>query len=206
MAYPSVVKMFYFCSDTFLLSSSYLTAGGSFAIVRIMKILLLAFEDTVAQLVAYELCKRRRDVAVQLVPSDELAIKQLCESLNVQSYNLVVGMGMYSGPLQGALRFEQVCTDKFRNAGTGVRISMTHLLPKVPGARHAQGIGNSYCNLLSWQFMKHHQNEPKYCFIHIPRTATVAVAADVLGNTLGPHYGLAAPPRLVNHDCLSVWV
>lgn len=90
----------------------------------------------------------------------------------------ILGMGIYSGVDQYKIRIETATTNKFRNdpieisfADKSLRIN--HFLkPKKNDAKLASGLGNSWCNLISWKIMRLIANgklKSHYTFLHIPK-------------------------------------
>lgn len=91
----------------------------------------------------------------------------------------VLGMGIYTGVDQNLIRIETKTTNQFRNnpIETGENIPRTlainyFLKPQPNIAKLANGIGNSWCNLVSWKLMRlinDKQLNSKYTFLHVPQ-------------------------------------
>lgn len=88
----------------------------------------------------------------------------------------ILGLGVYSGRDQGKIRIEKVCTNKFRNdfieGDSLAEIKIKPYLQPSQNSKFAQGIGNFYCNLISWKIMKlinEKRLASKYTFLHIPK-------------------------------------
>lgn len=89
----------------------------------------------------------------------------------------ILGLGSYSGIDQDKIRIETKCSNQFRNdfenGNTYQEVQINLFLTPSSVAKLAYGIGNSYCNKVSWEIMKL-INEKKlrsqYTFLHIPKT------------------------------------
>jgi pyrrolidone-carboxylate peptidase len=91
----------------------------------------------------------------------------------------ILGMGIYSGKDQDAIRIETVTTNKFRNDPIEKDVADDHLKinyflkPTDHDVKLASGMGNSWCNLISWKIMRLIMNKKlasQYSFLHIPKT------------------------------------
>ncbi|MBU0569397.1 hypothetical protein KKB40_01280 [Patescibacteria group bacterium] len=92
----------------------------------------------------------------------------------------ILGMGVYSGKDQDKIRIETKCTNKFRNGfmnGSQLeKIDIHPFLKPHSLTKYAEGLGNSYCNLVSWKIMSKIKNgelKSKYTFLHIPKGMNV---------------------------------
>jgi hypothetical protein len=94
-----------------------------------------------------------------------------------------LGLGVYSGRDQDKIRIEKSCTNKFRNdfiEGDGlIEIKIIPYLKPSQNSKYAQGIGNSWCNLISWKIMtiiNKGELASKYTFLHIPKRMKTGLA------------------------------
>lgn len=90
--------------------------------------------------------------------------------------NYILGMGTYSGVDQDKIRIETLCTNKFRNdilyGNEYVEKKIDPYLEVSESMKFASGIGNSYCNLVSWkitELIDKGKLKAKYTFLHIPK-------------------------------------
>lgn len=88
----------------------------------------------------------------------------------------VLGMGVYYGRVKHKVRIETQCNNKYKGKFIGVDepvdIPMEPFLQPVENAVLTDGIGTSYCNLVSLKILKqiHEGNlKSKYTFLHIPK-------------------------------------
>ncbi|MCL5090946.1 MAG: hypothetical protein M1514_02980 [Patescibacteria group bacterium] len=65
----------------------------------------------------------------------------------------ILGLGSYSGIDQDKIRIETTCSNQFRNdfveGNSYQEVKIKPLFQPTPLAKFSQGIGNSYCNLVS---------------------------------------------------------
>lgn len=91
----------------------------------------------------------------------------------------VIGMGQYTGRDNDRLRIETMCSNQFRNGhigGTRQELRMHDFLLPGPSSKVATGIGNSWCNAISFQMIsmiRIHKLTTRYAFIHIPKAFPV---------------------------------
>lgn len=90
----------------------------------------------------------------------------------------ILGIGEYSGIDQDAIRIETVTTNKFRNdpietTAAGKSLGINYFLKPIGNdVKLASGLGNSWCNLVSWKIMRLITNgklKSQYTFLHIPK-------------------------------------
>lgn len=128
-----------------------------------MKLLAFAFQDNISSSILQKL-----DIVNKFyLPSNNRKIENFVEELVKINPHYILGLGMYSGKDKDKLRIETLCLDE--NETRQINYFLTpHIQTKL-----AKGIGNSYCNFVSFQIMKEIENKKlntKYTFIHIPRT------------------------------------
>lgn len=146
-----------------------------------MKILLFAFKGTVAEKVANKL---RVPVKIITLNSSAKAIYEFVSSFEINQYDYVLGMGMYSGRDSDALRLETQCNSHFRNNKDNLqKISIPYFLHADEGIKLAMGIGTSWCNLVSYRLLKA-KPKLKYTFIHVPKLFPVNEAAKIIDQQL----------------------
>lgn len=103
---------------------------------------------------------------------------------NFAAYDYVLALGMYSGRDHQALRIETTCSNQFRNnKQTLHRCAIPYFLQPQPPLKLANGIGNSWCNLLSYAICTG-APECRYTFVHIPKTFDALAAAEALQKQL----------------------
>lgn len=102
------------------------------------------------------------------------------------TYERVVGIGDYSGRDTSHLRIETLCTSQFRNTDTEhITLPIPYFLRPEPPFRLAQGIGNSYCNLVSYGIVSRASSRP-YTFIHVPTSFDSQAAYEAIRTSLIP--------------------
>lgn len=142
-----------------------------------MSLLIFAFRYTIAEKVAEGLKISARKIWLD---STEQAITTFTTETHFSDYDYILGMGMYSGRDKGALRIETTCSSQFRGSKTNLQmLTIPYFLHSAPGIKLAKGIGNSYCNLVSYQLLSR-SSHPNYTFIHIPKHFDPPHAADML--------------------------
>lgn len=89
----------------------------------------------------------------------------------------ILGLGSYSGIDNDEIRIEQVCTNKFRNntydGNPYKEIQINSFIKPSSTFKYASGIGNSYCNLISYKIMSLIEEKrlpSQYTFLHIPKS------------------------------------
>ena len=132
-----------------------------------MDILIFGFKNTTCEKIIYGL----EDTAdTVLLESSSEKIIQFVESLNFEKYRFVIGMGEYSGRDTNKIRIETLCTDTFRNSkGVSHTLSIPYFFRAIHPFKLAKGIGNSWCNLISYQILQRNQNT-RFTFLHIPKS------------------------------------
>ncbi len=124
------------------------------------------------------------------IESDEQFIKQFALEITQLKTSHILGFGQYSGRDTYKLRIETICSNKFRNNIDGVNYYQYKLTPlpySSDKVKLATGIGNSYCNLVSFQITKSiyaKNSKTKYTFIHIPKTFSLITAVNELASLI----------------------
>mgnify|MGYP000328605973 CR=1 FL=1 len=106
----------------------------------------------------------------------ERSIEKYLEFLIHDQPHYILGLDLYSGIDQDKIRIETICTNKFRNKFVfGDKL----IIKPIPTFLHQnefmkkkEGIGNSYCNLVSWKIttlIDQGKLRAKYTFLHIPK-------------------------------------
>jgi pyrrolidone-carboxylate peptidase len=102
------------------------------------------------------------------IESSERAIEGCLNEVDFSKYDYVIGVGQYSGRDQDKIRIERSCSAQFRNKNRGAkRIKIPYFLSENECMKLSDGIGNSYCNLLSYNIVTKFP-AIKYTFLHIP--------------------------------------
>lgn len=127
--------------------------------------MVFAFTDTTASKVVKRLAVKNK----RYVESDVSSIEKFVSGLPPGFR--VVGMGDYGGRDNDKLRIETKCNNKFRNKILTGKLQLTPFLKPGVNAKYAEGIGNSFCNLISHLMINRTRSE--YAFIHIPKTFDV---------------------------------
>jgi hypothetical protein len=131
-----------------------------------MKCLIICFKGNISEEFA-ELFRVRCDIYA--IESSEGAIEGIFDEVDLGKYTHVIGMGQYSGRDQDKIRIEQTCSAQFRNKNKGARrIKIPYFLDENEYMKLSDGIGNSYCNLLSYKIVTKFL-DLKYTFLHIPK-------------------------------------
>ena len=134
-----------------------------------MEICVIAFKNNISERIAKLLQIKNK----YYLNPNESEIRNFQVSNNV----FVLGLGQYSGKDKDKLRIETICKNKFRNKlidinGKSEYLISTQINPGVE-SKNACGIGNSYCNLLSYLIASKNNN---YAFIHIPKNFDIETA------------------------------
>jgi len=146
-----------------------------------VKILVLVFKATNTEKIAKHL---QVPVDKIYIESDQDWINQFVANTDFTKYDYILGMGEYSGHDKRAIRIETECTSQFRNNKDDLqKLSIPYFLePKSP-LKLANGIGNSWCNLLSHKVLSK-VPDAKFTFLHIPKTFNVGTATQAIERQL----------------------
>lgn len=106
----------------------------------------------------------------------------------------ILGIGSYSGVDRDKIRVEGITTNKFRNnkieENVPDRLEINNfLIPLMSNKnlKHADAMGNSWCNLISWKIMRLIENKTlrsQYSFLHIPKGFNQKLAMQVIDQAL----------------------
>ena len=124
------------------------------------------------------------------VLSHEVYISKFVQQLLKSNPPFVLGLGIYSGRDNDTLRIETVCSNKFKNTVQGPVLyqrSITPFLQPLNKSKLAQGLGNSYCNLISFLIMdtiEKQKLQTKYTFIHVPKNFDIGTAINEINSML----------------------
>lgn len=113
--------------------------------------------------------------------SGRVAIESYVSKLELDRYNLILGMGLYTGRDQEKIRIELSTNSRFRNDISELEVLLIPYNFQSQGLfKLADGIGNSYCNRLSYFMTSRIETLDKkipYTFLHIPRKVDPEQAA-----------------------------
>lgn len=122
--------------------------------------------------------------------SDEIWINEFIKNFQIANPRFILGLGEYFGRDKDKLRIEAVCSNKFRNKVQGEEyqeVRLTTFLEPTAKLKYAKGIGNSYCNLISYKIMKTIEEtnmQTQYTFVHIPKNYNSEEAAHEINQIL----------------------
>lgn len=146
-----------------------------------MKILIFAFKGTIAESVANLLTDQSDIIIIKSTISD---IEKFIQETDFSHYDYILWMGMYGGRDKDALRIETVCSNQFRNSKAKIITKpIPYFLQPSDGIKFAKGIGNSWCNLVSYKLVTSYHDKP-YTFLHIPRSFDADRAAKIVSSQL----------------------
>ncbi len=111
----------------------------------------------------------------------------------------ILGLGEYTGRDQNKLRIETSCTNKFRNryisGDQRIKKDIPYFL-HTDIFKYTQGIGNSFCNLISYHIIQLSLPSLHYTFIHIPRSYNKEMAIKDISASLSPFFSDVSPYHL----------
>lgn len=142
-------------------------------------LIIFAFRDTASENILNEINHPFKE----LVHSNIEEITYFFNKQFTQPPKYILGLGDYSGKDIDKLRIELACSSRFRNKLLGESLEtfqISEFLSPQSKSKYARGIGNSYCNLISYKFAQNILQsglETKYGFIHIPKGFNVSEAA-----------------------------
>lgn len=105
----------------------------------------------------------------------------------------ILGMGLYSGVDQDAIRIETVTTNRFRNnpidssTESPNSLEINSFIKPTGYSKFASGLGNSWCNLISWKIMRlitSGKLKSQYTFLHIPKKLPTHRIVEILEQML----------------------
>lgn len=138
-------------------------------------VLIIAFKATIAETVADRIKAQERII----INSSESGIKYALQEIKDLSPAKVLGMGVYSRKDTDMIRLELKCSSRFRNNGNNSKINIKSWLNDSKGIKSASGMGNSWCNKLSWEITNSFPDTP-YSFLHIPKSFSSIQASDYI--------------------------
>lgn len=137
--------------------------------------LVFAFRHTIAEEILKHL-KLPGNVDKILLDSSVEAVDHFIATTNFSQYQHILGLGMYSGRDQDKIRIETECISQFRNNKQNLEIlPIPYFIEPSEHMKSAKGMGNSWCNLVSYKLLKR-VPDVKYTFLHVPKRFDVRVA------------------------------
>jgi pyrrolidone-carboxylate peptidase len=136
---------------------------------------IFAFKGTVAEKVSRGL----NFPDTYIIEGNKVAIAEFVDHLKAVNPDKILGLGSYSGRDQDQIRIETQCSNKFGNNILGGKLEILPIRYWIQASadfKLAHGIGNSYCNLMSFLITKNLDCE--YTFLHIPATIDVLLTAN----------------------------
>jgi hypothetical protein len=143
--------------------------------------LIFGFRDTISEEVALGL-HAFGDVVV--LDSSVDTIEAFVANIHAEKYQGILGLGSYSGMGSSELRIETTCTSQFRNDTEPLQKKRIPFFFKSSARlRLTNGIGNSWCNLLSYKIVTAFPDKP-FTFLHIPSAFQPSEAIDIISRQL----------------------
>jgi pyrrolidone-carboxylate peptidase len=124
-----------------------------------------------------------------ILESNEDSIKKFVDQLKPIQPEFILGLGQYTGRDQDKIRIETVCTNKFKNQIIENKLEILSINPFLTPnslAKFSRGMGNSYCNLVSFLIKKN--IDCQYTFLHLPKSFEASKATTVILNLLQDLY------------------
>lgn len=144
-------------------------------------LLILAFQDTVAEKVARVLTAPADKVYLE---SSQERLESLVTNTNFAKYDYILALGEYTGRDKDTIRIETECSSQFRNDKQDLRkLTIPYFFKSEPPFRLANGIGNSWCNLVSYQILSR-VLDARTTFLHIPKTFNIERAVRAIDSQL----------------------
>ena len=142
-----------------------------------------AFEKNISSKVLYKL----RNVDCCYLLAGKSSIDKYIEVLIHEQPENIIGMGVYTGRDQEKIRLETKCSNKFRNdyvtGDSRVEYKIKPFLKESEQFKIASGIGNSYCNYVSFKIMNligKGRLNCGYTFLHIPKKLKFSEVAPIV--------------------------
>lgn len=146
-----------------------------------MRVLILAFQGTIAEHVANKL---RTPADKVYLHSDRNWLERFVADTDFSKYDYILTIGSYSGRDKESIRTETECTSQFRNQRDNLhRLAIPYYFKPEPPFKLSSGIGNSWCNLLSYQILSKMPNA-RFTFLHIPKDFDVDIASRAIDKQL----------------------
>lgn len=123
----------------------------------------------------YEVCANNIDHYLQILIHDQP--------------KYILGLGSYSGVDQDAIRIETVAKNQFRNEAIerdlpkSKTVTLQPFVRKINQTKYADALGNSWCNLVSWQIarlIEKGELQSSYNFLHIPESFRINTAIKII--------------------------
>lgn len=151
-----------------------------------MKVLIFGFRGTIAEKVLAEISIQCEKI---LIDSTKSSIEYLLSSDNLSGYTHILGLGAYNGRDTDKMRIETQCTNQFRNESKSDKefVDIEPFLGETNQMKYSKGIGNSWCNLVSYRIKAKALNS-KYTFIHIPKSFNVNDAVSIIDYEFSSKY------------------
>lgn len=116
-----------------------------------MKILILAFKNTVTETIAKDLRISTKKVYLE---SNKEWIERFVTRFDFAEYDYILALGEYNGRDKDAIRIETECSSQFRNNKERLEeLTIPYFLKPEPPFKLVNGIGNSWCNLISYRML-----------------------------------------------------
>ncbi len=146
-----------------------------------MKVTIFGFKGTIAQDVIGRI---NGNFDSKLIDSSEAAVKAFVDYVDtVGSCDYLIGLGSYSGVDNRQIRIELKATSQFRNDSKNcVSVRLRYFFKANIHFKIARGMGNSYCNLVSYQLAR--SSSRPYTFLHVPKSYNSADAAAAINDQL----------------------
>lgn len=145
-----------------------------------MRIFIFGFNNISGEIVS----KLNSKYDKYVVGSNLNSIIKFVQNTNFDSYDYVIGCGSYSGRGSDFIRIEKSCTSQFRNNKTNLEvIAIPYFFEPNDCFKLANGIGNSWCNLVSYLILKK-SPDIKYTFLHIPKMFDSKMAIKAINDQL----------------------
>ncbi len=152
-----------------------------------MQIYGFAFGRNLSAYILWRL--REIDCCYEIFPNN---LDQYLQMILHDQPECILGLGVYSGVDQDKIRIETKCSNQFRNdfiEGNKIEdISIDPYLKPSLLSKYATGIGNSYCNLVSWKIMRlilQKKLKSRYTFLHIPKSLGATVLVKQIDSLIG---------------------
>ncbi len=139
-----------------------------------MSVALIAFKGTVGERVA----RLASGYTTFVVASSAERIQALCQSDILKPFDLIVGLGVYTGPGRDFVHVEQECTDA---DGKAYRLDVS--LADDEFFKQSATIKKSWCNKLAAAVSQAYP-KTRVAFLHVPGNVPVQCVATELAQKL----------------------
>lgn len=146
-----------------------------------MNVLIFGFDECVSK----DVISRIQTQSIKIyIESNIEGINNFVLKTDFNNYDYVIGCGVYSGTDKKQIRIETKCSSQFRNNKDKLEtLPIIYFFKPNNDFKISTGIGNSWCNLVSYLILKKSQNI-KYTFLHIPKTFDYINAAEIIDRQL----------------------